>query len=278
MKGFLAQLQLHPKASVTFRTVVEDGAFWLQVGRKLFKTTPEETALILSTPGFADLPAGKQYQVMLDAITTLSPSEVAEETTTATGTVRASPPEGKGPSPKKPRTKKEGSFLEIALSPTHYTYARKLRGRSAYAFYDRLTTAPLSRPDLASFSQCALLLDASLLLTPAWPAIGWLPLAVDRSWISYAWAAYPLPPLTGEWEQGIRNPDTEFFLVTEWYNPLDDVAYSRQTPAKREDLNGLQRWGLTTPAVVEDKLRLHYGLSPTGEQRPPVPLSQQPPW
>lgn len=278
MKGFLAYLQRHPKAAVTFRTVVEEGAFWLQVGRKLFKTTPEETALILATPGFADLPAGKQYQVMLDAITALSPLEVAEESATTTKTVRRSPNQGKGQSLKKPRTKKEGSFLAIALSPTHYTYARKLRGRSAYAFYELLTTEPLPPPDLAIFSQCALLLDASLLLTLAWPSIGWLPLTTDRSWIRYAWVAYPLPPLAGEWEQGIRNPETEFFLVTEWYNPLDNVAYSRQTPAKREELNGLQRWGLTTPAVVEEKLRLHYGLTPTGEQRPPVPLAQQPPW
>jgi hypothetical protein len=271
MKGFLVQLQLHPKASITFRTVVEDGGFWLQVGRKLFKTTPEETAQILVTPGFEDLPPGRQYKVMLDVITAL---EGVEETA---ATLRL-PNEGKGLSPKKPRTKKEGSFLEIALSPTHYTYARKLRGSPAYAFYDILTTVPLQRTDLASFSQRSILLDAGLLLTPAWPSIGWLPLTADRSWISYSWTANALPVTIEESKRGIRNPETEFFLVTKWFNPIDNVAYSKQTRATREELNGLQRWGLTTPEVVKEKLRLHYGLTPTGEQIAPLLLSQQPPW
>ena len=81
-----------------------------------------------------------------------------------------------------------------------------------------------------------------------------------------------------ESRKGIINPETEFFLVTEWFNPFDNVAYSKQTLAKREELNGLQRWSLTTPAVVEEKLRLHYGLTLTGELIPPLPLSQQPPW
>jgi hypothetical protein len=270
MKGFLLQLQLHPKAAITFRTVVEDGAFWLQVGRKLFKTTPEETAQILGTPEFEDLPPDRQYKVMLDVITAL---EGAEETAAA-----LRPSEGKGLSPKKPRTKKEGSFLEIALSPTHYTYARKLRGLAGYAFYDILTTVPLQRTDLASFSQRSILLDASLHLTPVWPSIGWLPLTADRSWISYSWTAHSLSVTMEESNKGVMNPETEFLLVTKWFNPFDNVAYSKQTPAKREELNGLQRWGLTTPAVVEEKLRLHYGLTPTGELIPPLPLSQQPPW
>ena len=278
MQGFLVQLQLHPQATITFRTVVEDGAFWLQVGRKLFKTTPEETAQILGTPGFDDLPPGRQYKVMLDVITTLSALERTDETAAATETALNPPAEGKSRSPKKPRTKKEGSFLEIALSPTHYTYARKLRGSPAYAFYDILTTVPLQRTDLASFSQCAVLLDANLLLTPAWPAIGWLPLTADRSWITYSWTARALPVTLAESERGIRNPETEFFLVKQWFNPLDNVAYSKQTRARREELNGLQHWGLTTPEVVAEKLRLHYGLTPTGERIAPLLLSQQPPW
>ncbi len=179
---------------------------------------------------------------------------------------------------KRPRTKKEGSFLEIALTPCHYTYARKLRGLTGYAFYAILTTEPLRRNDLDGFSQCSILLDAALVLTPAWPSIGWMPLSEDRSWISYSWTAQPLPPIEEEWARGIRNPETEFFLVTSWYSPAEHRAYSKQTPAKREELFGLQRQGLITPAVVEEKLRLHYGLAPTGETISRFPLQQQPPW
>jgi hypothetical protein len=273
MKGFLVQLQLHPKATITLRTVVEDGAFWLQVGRKLFRTTPEETAQILGTPGFEAMTSDERCTVILDVVNALSTLEMADAATAPSPTS-----EERGVSPKKPRTKKEGSFLEIVLSPIHYTYARKLRGSPAYAFYDILTTVPLQRTDLASFSQRSILLDAGLLLTPAWPSIGWLPLTADRSWISYSWTARALAVPIVESKRGVRNPETEFFLVTEWFNPIDNVAYSKQTRAKREELNGLQRWGLTTPEVVEEKLRLHYGLTPTGEQMAPLLLSQQPPW
>jgi hypothetical protein len=273
MKGFLLQLQRHPQAAITCRTVVEDGVFLMQVGRKFFRTTPEETAQILNTPGFDAMPGTERYGVIMDVVKALS---LLEEDSPGTTT---------GPTdtrqrtlPKRPRTKKEGTFLEIALTPRHYTYARKLRGRPGYAFYDILTTESLQRKDLDSFSQRSILLDAGLLLTPAWTSIGWLPLSEDRSWISYSWTAYPLPPIEEEWARGVRNPETEFFLVTEWFNPIDNVAYSEQTPAKQEELNGLQRWGLTTPAVVEEKLRLHYGLTPTGEARPRFPLQQQPPW
>jgi hypothetical protein len=272
MKGFLLQLQRHPKAAITCRTVVEDGVFLLQVGRKFFRTTPEETAQILSTPGFDAMPGTERYGVIMDVVKALSLLD--EDSPGTTGPIDSR----QSTLPKRPKTKKEGSFLEIALTPRHYTYARKLRGRSGYAFYDILTTEPLQRKDLDSFSQCSILLNASLLFTPTWASIGWLPLSEDRSWISYSWTAYPLPPVGEEWARGVRNPETEFFLVTQWFNPIDNVAYSEQTPAKQEELNGLQRWGLTTPAVAEEKLRLHYGLATTGESTPRFPLQQQPPW
>ena len=153
-----------------------------------------------------------------------------------------------------------------------------LNGLAEYAFYDILTTVPLQRTELASFSQRTILLDAGLVFAPAWSAIGWLPLTADRSWLTYAWTARALPIPIEQSKRGIRNPETEFFLVRQWFNPIDNRAYSKQTPAKRKELNGLQRWGLTTPEVVEEKLRLHYGLTPTGEQIPPLALSQQPPW
>jgi len=272
MNGFLLQLQRHPQAAITCRTVVEDGVFLLQVGRKFFRTTPEETAQILNTPGFDAMLGIERYTVIMDVVNALS--VLTDSPDTITG------PTARPPStlPKRPRTKKEGSFLEIALTPRHYTYARKLRGLSGYAFYDLLTTEPLPRKELASFSQRAVLLDVGLLRTPAWTSIGWLPLSEDRSWISYSWTAHSLFN-QAEWDKGIRNTEeTEFFLVTSWYNPAEHRAYSKQTPAKKQELNGLQRWGLTTPAVVEEKLRLHYGLTPTGEETPRVLLQQQPPW
>lgn len=278
MKGFLLQLQLHPQASITCLTVVENGAFRLQVGRKAFKTTPEETTQILNTPGFEDLTTIERGTVILDVVKALSTLNEPAIIPAGTGTVESPLSESRGLSLKKPRTKKEGSFLEIALSPTHYTYARKVRGYVGYAFYDILTTVPLQRKELASFSQQSILLDASLFPPPAWPSLGWLPLTADRSWISYSWTAHALPVTIEESRRGIRNPETEFFLVTEWFNPVANVADSKQTPVLREQLNGLQRWGVTTPAVVEEKLRLHYGLTPTGELIPPLPLSQQPPW
>jgi hypothetical protein len=273
MKGFLLQLQRHPQASITCRTVVEDGVFLMQVGRKFFRTTSEETAQILSTPGFDTMSTIERGTVIMDVVKALSSLEEDSADTTTSGTNTR-----KTTTQKRPRTKKEGSFLEIALTPCHYTYARKLRGIPHYAFYDMLTTEPLQRKDLDSFSQCAILLDAAIMLTPAWPSIGWLPLSEDRSWISYSWTAHALFN-QDEWDRGIRNTEeTEFFLVTEWFNPIDNVAYSKKTPAKREELNGLQRSGLTTPPTVEEKLRLHYGLTPTGDTIPRFPLEQQPPW
>jgi hypothetical protein len=272
MNGFLLQLQRHPHATITCPPILEEGAFLLKVGRKFFRTTPQETAQILSTPGFDALSEIERFTVILDVVKALSVLTDSPEAITG--------PTDSQPSSlaKRPRTKKEGSFLEIALTPRHYTYARKLRGLSGYAFYDLLTTEPVPRKEVASFSQRAVLLDVGLIFAPPWTSIGWLPLSGDRSWISYSWTAYPLPPVYEEWARGIRNPETEFFLVTEWFNPFVNVAYSKQTPAKKQELNGLQRWGLTTPEVVEEKLRLHYGLTPTGEEIPRVLLQQQPPW
>lgn len=255
MNGFLVQLQCHPHASITCQTVVQDGVFCLQVGRNFFRTTPEETAQILRTPGFEAMPSVERQKVILDVVTALSsleedPVEMHTKHSTAQ---------------RRPRAKKEGSFLVIALTPRHYTYARKLRGLAGYALYDMLTTEPLSRKDVERFSQCAILLTVGLVFTPVWPSIDWLPLSDNRSWISYWWTADSLPPADKEWARGVRNPETEFFLVTSWYNPAEHRAYSKQTPVKREALYGLQRWGLTTPTLVEEKLRLHYGLTPTGE-------------
>jgi|GEM_PF-6161509 len=273
MKGFLLELQRHPQASITCRTVVEDGVFLMQIGRKFFRTTPEETAQILSTPGFDAMPGPERVGVIMDVVKALSSLEEDHATATS-GEMNAQ----MNTAPRSPRTKKEGSFLEIALTPHHYTYARKLRGITGYLFYDILTTVPLQKKDLPRLAQRPIILDASLHRGPVWNSIGCLPLETDRSLISYSWVAYPLPVSLEESKRGVRNPETEFFLVTEWFNPTDHVAYSKQTPAKREQLYGLQRWGVTTPAVVEEKLRLHYGLTPSGEPIPPVPLPQQPPW
>jgi hypothetical protein len=177
----------------------------------------------------------------------------------------------------KSRTKKEGTFPEVALSPQHYTYARKMRGRSGYSFYDILVTKPLQRKDLAAFSQRLFLLDAALELAPAWPALGWLPLETDRSFIRYAWVAYP-PALTltpAASQRGIRELETDYYLVTSWFNPADNMAHSKQTPASAAQLQGLCRWGLTTQARIEEKLRLHYGLTPDGQEIELIPLPHQ---
>jgi len=176
----------------------------------------------------------------------------------------------------RPRTKKEGTFLEIALSPQHYTYARKMRGRSGYSFYDILVNKPLQRKDLHTFSQRLFILDAALELAPTWPAVGWLSLETDRSFVRYAWVAYP-PALTLEESQkGIRKPETDYYLVTSWFNPSDNIAYSKQTSATPVQLQGLCRWGLTTQMRIEERLRLHYGLTPDGQEIASIPLQQQP--
>jgi hypothetical protein len=121
MKGFLLQLQRHPHASITCRTVVEDGVFLMQVGRKFFRTTPAETAQILRMPGFDAMPGTERYGVIMDVVKALSTLEEDRADTTTSGTNASKPT-----TQKRPRTKKEGSFLEIALTPGHYTYARKL--------------------------------------------------------------------------------------------------------------------------------------------------------
>ncbi|GAB2699765.1 hypothetical protein GCM10011495_36370 [Hymenobacter frigidus] len=181
----------------------------MHVGRKLFRTTPEETAQILSTPGFDAMSGTERCGVIMDVVKTFSSlEEDSADATTSKTNAR------KNTTQKSFRTKKEGSFLEIALTPCHYTYGRKLRGLTGYAFYDILTTQPLRRKDLTGFSQCSILLNAALVFTPVWPAIGWLPLSEDRSWISYSWTAHSTFN-QDEWDKGIRNTEeTEFFLVT----------------------------------------------------------------
>jgi len=112
MKCFLLQLQRHPQASITCRTVVEDGVFLMQVGRKLFRTTPEETAQILSTPGFNAMSGTERCGVIMDVVKTFSSlEEDSADATTSKTNAR------KNTTQKSFRTKKEGSFLEIALTP-----------------------------------------------------------------------------------------------------------------------------------------------------------------
>jgi hypothetical protein len=77
-------------------------------------------------------------------------------------------------------------------------------------------------------------------------------------------------------QSGIRKPETDYYLVTSWFNPADNIAHSKQTPAIPAQLQGLCRWGLTMQARIEEKLRLHYGLTPDGQEIEPTLLQYQP--
>ncbi|WP_375419224.1 hypothetical protein [uncultured Hymenobacter sp.] len=165
-----------------------------------------------------------------------------------------------------------GSFLEVALAPGYYTYARNLDGLSRFAFYDVLSSESFT--DIRLIYNCSLLLTAPLLMPEAskWPIIGHLPLVQDQLSTVYYWRAEPPPFIDEKSQELIFSPDAQYFLVD----------YTNNTPiyipASPESLRGLPRQSLYLPEFIEDKLRLHHGITPQGGLRAPVPLKQQPLW
>jgi hypothetical protein len=167
---------------------------------------------------------------------------------------------------------KPGSFLEVQLAPGNHIYLRKLKGLSSYAYYDFLTEVPCHT--LAMIVEKPVLLTVSLLTmtNPEWPIVGWLPLAPNWPPAEKHWTIEALPLTEEEVRSQVIKPDTEYFLIEH----IDGETL--HTPAKPEDLRGLTRWSLYPPEVVEEKLRLHYGLTKQGAWVEPVPLKQQELW
>jgi hypothetical protein len=180
--------------------------------------------------------------------------------------------------PLKPRKRvsKPGSFLEICLAPGYYTYARKTPLKTRYTFYNILTTS--SQREINALAQLPELLTVSLLGTPQWPVVGIIPLAEDPSTVYRSWHAKPLLPSEEQMTLGIRLPETEYFLIEESRDPITGFWDTTETPAKPDELHGLTRHASYVIDYVEDKLRLHYGLSASGERCLPVPLVQQELW
>jgi len=165
-----------------------------------------------------------------------------------------------------------GSFLRIELVTGRFIYVRKLSNLSDYVYYDFLTETACQ--DIEIIASKPILLTISLLTIkdPTWPIIGHLPL--ERSWpppVQY-WAERDLPVTEEEQLGGNITYRTGLFIVEEIQN---ETVF---TPAKLEDLRGLIRRTLHTPELVEEKIRLHYGLTPEGRAIESCPLSQQPPW
>jgi hypothetical protein len=167
---------------------------------------------------------------------------------------------------------KPGSFLELELAPGKYIYTRKLNELSGYVYYDFLTDTP--QKDIYLIAQQPVLLRVSLLTmtAPTWPIVGWLPLESDWLPAEKHWTVEPLPLTVEEMRNQVIKPDTEYFLIEHI------EGETKHTPAKPEDLRGLTRWTLYPPEVVEEKLRLHYGLTKQGAHVEPVPLLQQELW
>lgn len=180
--------------------------------------------------------------------------------------------------PLKPRKRisKPGSFLEICLAPGYYTYARKLTIRPRYTFYDILATS--SQRGVTALAQLSELLNVSLLGTPPWPVVGIIPLEENPSTVYRSWHAKPLLPSEEQMMPGIRLPETEYFLIEESRDPTTGFWDTTETPAKPDELRGLTRHASYVIDYVEDKLRLHYGLTASGERCLPVPLVQQELW
>jgi len=180
--------------------------------------------------------------------------------------------------PLKPRKQvsKPGSFLEICLAPGYYTYARKTPLRTRYTFYNILVTS--SQREITVLAQLPELLTVSLLGTPPWPVVGIIPLVEDPSTVYRSWHAKPLLPSEEQMTLGIRLPETEYYLVEESRDPATGFWDTIETPAKPDELRGLARHASYFIEFVEDKLRLHYGLTANGERRLPVPLVQQELW
>lgn len=167
---------------------------------------------------------------------------------------------------------KPGSFLAVELVPGQYLYVRKLEGLSRYVYYDLL--APSPQVNLLTIAQQPVLLTVDLLAIPdlTWPILGWLPLAPNWPPAVKMWKEQLLPRTEEAGENQVLASSKAYFLVEEVGKEI------RYTPAKREDLRGLLKWTLYPPGLVEEKLRLHYGLTKQGERVAAVPLNQQEPW
>lgn len=174
------------------------------------------------------------------------------------------------------RISKPGSFLEICLAPGYYTYARKLTIRPRYALYDILTTS--SQREVTALAQLPELLNVSILDTPPWPVVGIMPLDENLPIVYRSWHAKPLLPSEEQMTLGIRLPETEYFLIEERRDPATGFWDTTETPAKPDELRGLARHASYFIEFVEDKLRLHYGVTASGERCLPVPLVQQELW
>lgn len=174
------------------------------------------------------------------------------------------------------RSSKPGSFVVIGLAPGYYTYARKLSIKPRYTFYDGLTHTP--QQAIALLQHLPALFTTSILGTPSWPVVGHLPLQEPEPLVYRSWHAKPLMPTPAQMDLGIRLPETEYFLIEEIRDPLTGYWHTQQTPAQQAELRGLTRHASYFPEYIEEKLRLHYGLTATGQRLAPIPFEQQPLW
>lgn len=165
-----------------------------------------------------------------------------------------------------------GSFLQIELVTGKFIYVRKLSNLSGYVYYDFLTGTACQDVEVLASKPILLTISLLTIKDPTWPIIGHLPL--KENWpppVRY-WDERDLPVTEEELQSGNVVYRMGLFTVEEIQNkPVF-------TPAKLEDLRGLTRWTLHTPELVEEKIRLHYGLTIEGRAIEPCPLSQQPPW
>jgi hypothetical protein len=185
--------------------------------------------------------------------------------------------------PVRPKRIKPGSFLQICLAPSYYTYARQLEGgMTSVAFYDVLVREPLS--DLAHLSQELVLLKTSILDDRPWLVVGHRPLEITwpTSWYSWAFDPVSVQSSGNGWDADMQtwlaNPSTKYLLVETKRDPITGAIDSIETPANLHDLQGLPRRTIYWPNQIEDKLRLHFGVSQEGESIAPLLLKQQPFW
>jgi hypothetical protein len=184
--------------------------------------------------------------------------------------------------PARPKRIKPGSFLQICLAPSYYTYARQLEGITSVAFYDVLLREPLL--NLPQLSQDSVILTTSVLDDRPWIVVGHRPLETTWPTSEYSWAFDPVSVQSSGngWDSDMQtwlaSSSTRYFLVEERKDPSTGAIDSIKTPAKLQDLQGLPRRTIYWPDTIEDRLRLHFGVSPEGEAITPLPLKQQPFW
>lgn len=183
----------------------------------------------------------------------------------------------------RPKRIKPGSFLQICLAPSYYTYARQLEGgMTSVAFYDILVREPLS--DLSHLGQELIILKTSVLDDRPWLVVGHRALEITwpTSWYSWEFDPVSVQSSNNGWDSDMQtwlaSPSTRYFLVEERKDPNTGAIDSIQTPAKLQDLQGLPRRTIYWPDTIEDRLRLHFGVSPEGKAITPLPLKQQSFW